>query len=262
MNKRKSYGRCILFFSVLLLGIIMMVPVGITLWVSIRFSGKFSLMKFYNLFGDCLLFYRCFWNSILYSFSITLGAMVIGVLAAFGLKFSEFPGKRALYVIYIVLMMMPLQVTLLPNYIGLRTLGILNSPIAIILPLLFSPFCVVILFQYMKEYREECVEAARLETSSTIRIIVWCILPDLRACLFAAALFVFAESWNLVEQPLLYLEEDTWKNLALLFSEPKRFQEEVLQAAGVIFMIPVFLWYLMFHKELKSIRLENISVDL
>lgn len=250
--KKKSWGKLLLFLVLLLLGLIVLIPVGMTLWVSVWQEGSFTISKFKELFGNCFVFYRMFWNSVLYAFCITFGAILVGLPAAFGLKFSHFPGKRILYVLYIVLMMMPLQVMLLPNYIGLRSMGLLNTPYAVILPLLFSPLCVVILYQYMRECSTECVEAARLETSSALRILLHCILPEIRVCLLAVALLIFAESWNLVEQPLLYLDEATWKNLSLLFSEPERYNRVVLEAAGVVFMFPVLLWYLMFHKELKD----------
>lgn len=256
MKKKKSCGRLLLFLFLLVLGLFAIIPVGMTLWVSIWQEGGFTIEKYKELFGNCFIFYRMFWNSVLYAFCITFGAIIIGIPAAFGLRFAKFPGKRFLYVLYIVLMMMPLQVMLLPNYIGLRSMKLLNTPYAIILPLLFSPLCVVILYQYMRECNAECVEAARLETSSVLRIILRCILPEIKVCLFAVALLIFAESWNLVEQPLLYLDADRWKNLSLLFSEPERYRRAVLEAAGVVFMFPVLLWYLMFHKELNSVRLD------
>ena len=73
----------------------------------------------------------------------------------------------------------------------------------------------------------------------------------MKLCVFAVGLLIFAEAWNLVEQPLLYLDEDRWKNLSLLFSEAERYEPEVLLPAAVLFMIPVLLWYLLFHNELK-----------
>ena len=244
-------GVWILFGGLLLSGIVFLVPVVLTVVMSFLSDGELSAEGYRVLFFDCFPFYRMFWNSVLYAFSITLGAIVVAVPAAFAFRFAQFPGKQALYVLYIVLMMMPLQVMLLPNYIGLRDMSLLNTPYAIILPLVFSPLAVVVLHQYLKECDTQMVEAARLETNSVLKIILHCILPQVKLCVFAVGLLIFAEAWNLVEQPLLYLDEDRWKNLSLLFSEAERYEAEVLLPVAVLFMIPVLLWYLLFHNELK-----------
>lgn len=242
----------ILFGILLLAGIVFLVPVLLTVVGSFLIGGKVCAAGYGELFLNCFPFYRMFWNSVLYSIGITIGAIVIAVPAAYAFKFARFPGKSALYVLYIVLMMMPLQVMILPNYIGLRNMKLLNTPFAILLPLLFSPLAVVVLHQYLKECDVQVVEAARLETNSCLRILWTCIVPQVKVCIYAVGLLIFAETWNLVEQPLLYLEDDKWKNLSLLFSEADRYEAEVLLPAAVLFMIPVLLWYLLFHNELRK----------
>lgn len=248
MTKRRI-GVWILFVTLLLAGILFLVPVMLTVIGSFLLGGRLSLHGYRELFFDCFPFYRMFWNSVLYSVSITIGAVLIAVPAAFAFRFAIFPGKNVLYVLYIVLMMMPLQVMILPNYIGLRDMKLLNTPFAIILPLLFSPLATVVVHQYLKGCDIQAVEAARLETNSCLRILWNCIVPQLKVCIFAVGLLIFAETWNLVEQPLLYLQEDKWKNLSLMFSESERYEAEVLLPAAVLFMVPVLLWYLLFHHE-------------
>lgn len=251
MKKKKIFSR-VLFFLLLLAGIVFLIPVVLTVIGSFLLEQKVSGYGYKELFFNCFPFYRMFWNSVLYAVSVTVGSVLISVPAAYAFKFAKFPGKNVLYVVYIILMMMPLQVMLLPNYIGLRDMKLLNTPLAIILPLLFSPLSVVILHQYLRECDVQMVEAARLETKSCLQVIWHCIVPQIKVCIFAVALLVFAETWNLVEQPLLYLNEDKWRNLSLLFSEAQRYEAEVLLPAAVLFMLPVLLWYLLFHNELKK----------
>lgn len=250
--RKKKWVVFLLLAGLLLAGIVFLVPVVLTVTGSFLIERNVSVAGYRELFLNCFPFYRMFWNSVLYAVSVTVGSILISVPAAYAFKFARFPGKKVLYVLYMVLMMMPLQVMLLPNYIGLRDLNLLNTPYAIILPLLFSPLSVVILHQYMRECDVQVVEAARLETNSCVKIIWHCIVPQIRVCIFAVALLVFAETWNLVEQPLLYLNEDKWRNLSLLFSEAERYEAEVLLPAAVLFMVPVLLWYLLFHDELKK----------
>ena len=250
--RKKKWFTSLLFAVLLLAGILFLVPVVLTVIGSFLIGQKVSVSGYKELFFNCFPFYRMFWNSVLYAVSVTVGSVLISVPAAYAFKFAKFPGKNVLYVVYIILMMMPLQVMLLPNYIGLRDMKLLNTPLAIILPLLFSPLSVVILHQYLRECDVQMVEAARLETKSCLQVIWHCIVPQIKVCIFAVALLVFAETWNLVEQPLLYLNEDKWRNLSLLFSEAQRYEAEVLLPAAVLFMLPVLLWYLLFHNELKK----------
>ncbi|MBQ8798882.1 MAG: carbohydrate ABC transporter permease [Lachnospiraceae bacterium] len=249
---KKRIAVWILFGAILLAGLVYLVPVVLTVIGSFLLNGKVSGVGYRTLFFHCFPFYRMFWNSVLYAFSVTVGAVLIAIPAAYGFRFAKFPGKNVLYVIYIILMMMPLQVMILPNYIGLRDLKLLNTPFAIIVPLLFSPLAVVVLHQYLRECDVAVVEAARLETNSCLKVIWHCIVPQLKVCIFAVGLLIFAETWNLVEQPLLYLNEDKWRNLSLLFSESERYEAEVLLPAAVLFMVPVLLWYLLFRDELKK----------
>lgn len=250
--KRKKMAASLLFAVLLAGGILFVTPVVLTIISSFRLEGTLSLQGYRELFFDCFPFYQMFWNSVLYSVSITVGAIVIAVPAAFAFRFAIFPGKNALFVFYIVLMMMPLQVMILPNYISIRDMKLINTPFAIILPLLFSPLAVVMIHQFLREFDIQMIEAARLETNSCLKILLFCIVPQMKVCLMAVGLLLYAETWNLVEQPLLYLEDDKWKNLSLLFSESERYGAEILFPASVLFMIPVLLWYLLFHEELRK----------
>lgn len=248
MNRKKW----VLAILVFLAGGIFLVPVVLTIVKSLYTNGVLSLEGYRALLLNCFPFYHMFWNSVLYAVAITVGAVTVSVLAAFAFQFAQFKGKRVLYILYIVLMMMPLQVMILPNYISLRDLGLLNTRAAVIVPLIFSPIGVVILRQYMEGSDMQIIEAARLETNSSLRILWHCVLPQLRVCICAVALFLFAEAWNLVEQPLLYVNEDEKRNLSIFFSQTQQYEGEVLYPAAVIFMIPMCLWYFMYHNELKE----------
>ena len=251
-RQRKKISFFILLVLICTVAVIFLVPVVLTVLRSFYMGEKVSLVGYRELFLNCFPFYRMFWNSVLYAVTITAGAVLIAVPAAFAFCFAKFPGKHLVYVLYIVLMMMPLQVMILPNYIGLRDLGLLNTRAAVILPLIFSPLGVVVLRQYMDGTEIEAIEAARLETSSCLRILWHCVLPQLKVCICAVALFLFAESWNLLEQPLLYLNEDSKRNLSIFFSQTEKYEGEVLYPAAVLFMVPVCLWYLLYHRELKE----------
>lgn len=232
------------------------VPVVFT----IIMSFQYGLTGYADLLFDCFVFYPMFWNSVLYAAVITVVQLIVIIPCAFGFSYASFRGKSALFVFYIVLMMMPLQVTILPNYIGLRDMGLINTPFGIILPMIFSPFDVVVMNQYMKNIDNSVIEATRLETNSVFRVIITGVIPQLRVCILAVVLFVFSDCWNMVEQPMLFLTDDSMKTLSVFIANAKDYTSTVLFPAAVIFLIPTLILYLFFSDNLeKGLTLGDLS---
>ena len=242
------------------LALIFILPVAATAVMSFTPEGSPSLQGYTDLLFDCFVFYPMFWNSLLYAVAITLVQLLIIIPCAFGFSQSKFRGKGALFVFYIILMMMPLQVTILPNYIGLRDMGLIDHPLGIILPMIFSPFGVVVMHQYMKNIDNSVIEATRLETNSIFRVIFTSVIPQLRVCIFAVVLFVFADCWNMVEQSMLFLKDDSLKTLSVFITNAQDYEGMVLFPAAVIFLIPVLILYLFFNENLeKGLTLGDLS---
>lgn len=231
-----------------LLAIIFVMPVIATILLSFRrgFEG------YINLLFDCFVFYPMFWNSVIYAVVITIVQLAVIIPCAFGFSQAKFKGKGVLFTFYIVLMMMPLQVTILPNYIGLRDMELIDTPFGIILPMIFSPFGVVVMHQYMKNIDNSVIEATRLETSSVICVMLTSVVPQMRVCIFAVVLFTFADCWNMVEQPMLFLKKDSLKTLSVFITNAQNYEGEVLFPSAVIFIIPVLLLYLFFNENLEK----------
>lgn len=244
----KKLGIIILFIG----AIVFIAPVVMTVYSSFVSGGGLSFRNYADLLFDCFIFYPMFWNSVLYALVITLVQLIIIIPCAFGFSQAGFRGKSLLFTAYIVLMMMPLQVTILPNYIGLRDMGLIDTRLGIILPMIFSPFGVVVMHQYMKSIDSSVIEAMRIETSSATRIMLSAVVPQIRTCIFAVAIFVFADCWNMLEQPMLFLKRTELKNLSVFIAEADKFSGNVLLPASVIFMIPIFLLYLFFNKSLDK----------
>ncbi len=238
------------------LAVVFILPVVAT----VLLSFEHGLQGYSDLLFDCFVFYPMFWNSVIYAVVITLVQLVVIIPCAFGFSQARFRGKGALFVFYIILMMMPLQVTILPNYIGLRDMGLIDHPLGIILPMVFSPFGVVVMHQYMKNIDNSVIEATRLETNSIIRVMITSVIPQLRVCIFAVVLFVFADCWNMVEQPMLFLKNEELKTLSVFITNAQNYTGEVLFPAAVMFLIPVLLLYLFFNDSLeKGLTLGDLS---
>ena len=238
--------------AMFLLAVAFAAPVVATVLLSFSAEGAPSLQPYADLLFDCFVFYPMFWNSVIYAVVITIAQLAVIIPCSFGFSQAKFKGKGALFVFYIVLMMMPLQVTILPNYIGLRDMGLIDTPFAIIFPAIFSPFGVVVMHQYMKSIDGSIIEAMRLETNSVVRIMLTAVVPQLRVCIFAVILFVFADCWNMVEQPMLFLKTDSLKTLSVFITNAQNYEGNVLFPAAVMFLVPVLLLYLFFNENLEK----------
>lgn len=244
-----------------LAALVFLLPVIITAAMSfLSGNNTVTLQNYSELLLNCFVFYPMFWNSVLYAVVITLVQFLIIIPCAFGFSQAKFRGKGALFVFYIILMMMPLQVTILPNYIGLRDMGLIDTRLGIILPAIFSPFGVVVMRQYMKGLEQSSIEAMRLETNSVIRIMLHSVIPQIKICIFAVGLFVFADCWNMLEQPLLFLKNASLQTLPVFMANSGQYEAGVLFPAAVVFMVPVLLLYSFFSSSLeKGLTLGDLS---
>lgn len=207
---------------------------------------------FYELLIEKFWFYPKFWNSFILAFVVGLGATIISLFSAVSLKWGNFKYKRIILSLLLLLMLMPLQVTLLPNYIGLRDLGLLDTESALILPMICSPFAVYLMYQYMETVSMEGFEAARLETDSFLKILAYIILPQMRACFAAVFVFMFAEGFNMVEQPLYFVKKDSLKPLSVLKETLQQGEEHLINVVGIICMIPLLLLYGFYEEEITE----------
>ena len=185
-----------------------------------------------------------FWNSVLYVVPITLLQTAVAALAAYG--FSRYNGKvrSAIFFFYVALMLMPYQVTLVPNYLVSKWLGIYDTGWAICLPGIFSPFGVYLLTRYMRRIPKAFVEAAQLDGAGEWKIFTRIYLPQCKSALYAVGLLVFFDYWNMVEQPMVLLESEEKFPLSLYLSTINQNQVGVAFAAAVIYFIPCLLLFL------------------
>ena len=146
-------------------------------------------------------------------------------------------------------MMMPFQVTLLPQYIVSRDWGIYDTPAALILPGIFSAFGTFILTQILKTMPDDMIEAAKLETGSTLRLLWYVVLPNLRGGIVCLFVLQFTELWNMVAEPLVLMETELKMPLAAMLNGGNA---PVVPAATVVFLFLPFLLYLLFSDTLRE----------
>ncbi len=193
-----------------------------------------------------------FWNSVIATLPTVLGQVIVSVLAAFSFAKLRFPFRDKIFFVYIILLILPLQVTLVPNYIILDKLDLLNSFLSIILPGTFSAFGICLLRQSISYIPNASIEAARVDGAGYIRIFTKIILPQIKGGLVTLVLLCFIDNWNVVEQPLIYFDDSAMYPLSVAMSDISWSTDSVIFACGVMFMIPPLLIFTYGHRDIES----------
>lgn len=173
---------------------------------------KYPTIKSYvEILLDTPEFFVMFWNSVKIVFFSILGQLIVGIPAAWGFARYKFPYKKALFTIYIIVMLLPFQVTMLSNYIVLDKLNILDTHLSIILPSVFSTFSVFIMYRFFRNIPESIIESARIDGASEFKIFYKIGIPLGMPGIMSSVILSFLEYWNLIEQPLTFLEnKELW----------------------------------------------------
>lgn len=216
---------------------------------------RFSLEQYYQAFLRRPEFLNMFWNSVIITVPIVLIQTLVSVFAAFAFTKLRFPLRNALFFIFIILLMMPSWVTMVPNYIMIQRMGLLDTVWALILPSSFTAFGVCLLRQYMRYVPDETIEAARIDGASAVKILFKIVLPQVRGGVAALLILTFIDNWNMVEQVVIYLSDKNKYPLSVSLSHYAATDSGIIFACGVIFMIPPLLLYLYHSKEFKNSNL-------
>ena len=232
-------------------GVIFISPVLVTLALSLFYEGRFPTVGQY---GELLItdytFLRYFWNAMLYALGITVVCVILSFPLGFLFAKVRFPGRDALFFIYIIAMMLPFQATLLPNYIQLRDFGLLDTPMALVLPLVFSPFAVFLFRQFIKSVPSELLDYTTLETSSPFQILRYAVFPQVKPAAAALAVMVFCESWNMVEPALIFASKNP--EIHPLSVKLGELPAPVSFSASSVYMFPVLILFLLFKETLSD----------
>lgn len=221
----------------------------------------FSLSQYYRILIEDMSILRYFVNSAMYAVAILLGQALLIPMMAYALSRFRFPGRDALFFVVIMLMLLPFQVTMVPNVLTLRALGLLDTAWAVILPMTIAPFYIFLLRQYMVGLPSDMIEAAQIDGAGTLRCFIHVVLPVCQPILGAAAALSFADCWNLVEQPLTYLTTRTdLYPLSVVFNQLTQESTGVEFAGAALYTLPALLIYLFFQNDiLEGVQLTELK---
>lgn len=185
-----------------------------------------------------------FWNSMILVVPIVVFQLIVALFAAYG--FTRYRGRirEIIFFAYIILMLMPYQVTLVPNFLVSQWLNLIDTKWAIWLPGIFSPFAVFLLTKYMRRIPTGILEAAKVDGAGEFQIFRYICVPLCKGALASAAILVFFDYWNMVEQPLILLTDSDMHPLSVFLSKINSGEIALAFAVASIYLIPTLLVYL------------------
>jgi multiple sugar transport system permease protein len=208
-------------------------------------------------------FGRFYLNSLIVTTGVTLLQLLTSSLAAFAFARLRFPGRNALFLLYLATLMIPFQVTMIPNFILVRALGWYDTYQALILPPAFSAFSTFLLRQYLLGIPRELDEAARIDGATSLRIWWQVIMPLTGPVIAALATFVSLNSWNDFLWPLIITNSPAMRTLPVglsSFQGQYKTDWNLLMAGSVIAMLPVLLVYIIGQRWfIKGITLSGLG---
>lgn len=241
----KTVGNIIGSAIMVLIALVVVLPV-VTVIISSFKDGLRGYSDFFVWNPEML---KALLNSIIIAVCTSTGTVIISFTAAFVFAKLRFKGKNLLFYIYIIVMMMPFQVTLLPQYMAAKAIHTYDTQLGMILPGIFAPFSVFLLTQIMKTVPDDIIEAARLDTDSSVRILTRVIAPTMRPGIICAWVLCFTEQWNMVAEPLILMETESKYPLSVMLSKLTPGEAVAFAATTVFILLPLFL-YGLFESEI------------
>jgi len=219
-----------------------------------------TLEQYNTLLFKTPVYLDLFLNSLRLTLPIVLMQVAVGSLAAYGFTVWRSRHIEIVFCVYIVVMVLPFQATLVSNYIMADRMGILNTHLSIILPWGFSPFAVFVMRQCMKGMPRSVYEAAQIDGAGHFRRFSHIALPLAKEGVAALAILSFADAWAMVEHPLIFLKDSSLEPLSVMLFRIGQENMGLVFAASVFYMLPVFWIFLYGQGHLEhGVRLSALK---
>ncbi len=213
-------------------------------------GASISFQAYYEVFLASPQYLFRFWRSLGIALGIVIGQVFVSIFAGYGFAKYHFPGKNGIFFALMIFMVLPLQVTLVPNYIILDWMHLLGTTQALILPSIFIPLGTFLMRQSFQAVSEEVIEAACLDGCGVFRVLFQIAVPMCKGAVVCVGLLSFLNAWNMVEQPITYLKsfEKYPIAVALVFVSSNRIMQQFV-CCLLVLLPPLFL-FSCFHKEM------------
>lgn len=211
-----------------------------------------TLRAYVRLLLDTPEYFTAFWNSMFQTTGVLTGQLLAAVPAAWAFAQFRFPGKKVLWFLYMLLMILPFQVTMVSGYLVLNGANLMDTHGAVILPGIFSTLPVFILRKTFAGLPPEVMEAARLDGAGNFRIFLTIGIPLGMPGIFSILILGFLEYWNAIEPPMTYLKTKALWPLALYLPQMINIEIAAAFAASIVTLLPAVLLFLTGQESLEQ----------
>jgi len=192
---------------------------------------------------------RLFWNSLVVALAVTAAQALTSVLAAYACALLRFPGRTLWFVLFVATMMVPFQVTMIPNYLLVARLELLNTYTGLIVPQVVTGYGIFMLRQTFKNLPPNLVEAGVVDGANSWQILWRIVVPTTRTALAALSVLFFINTWNQYLWPLLVASDTRMKTLPVGMQEFVNLEGGTnwgpLMAAATLAIVPALLAYVL-----------------
>jgi len=206
----------------------------------------------YSYALDAIPIVRMLANTLVFAAVSTVLQLLTGLLAAYGFARWKFPGDKLVYTAVALTWLVPFQVVMIPNYLLVAQMGLLDNILALILPNLAAALAILLLAQAMRGFPKEVVEAARMDGAGHWRILWEVLVPNLRGTIASLAILIFISTWNEYFWPLLLSRtaENSVIQIGIqMFMTAEGNQWGPLMAASTLASLPVLLIYIVLQRQ-------------
>lgn len=206
----------------------------------------------YTRLFEQLDFPRYFFNSAVIALAVTVGTLIFCPMLGYALAKLRWHGKGLIMALVLATLMVPAGVTLIPNFILMSNLGLVNTYPGLILPFLAGPFGVFLMRQFMLGVPDELLEAARMDGANEFKVFWSVVMPIATPVLATLAILTFLGSWNSFMYPLVMAQEPAMYTLpvALATFATGQYQSDhgMLMAGSVMLVVPVLIVFILFQR--------------
>jgi len=244
-------------------GVVFLAPVLWSIWMSFQTANAyytggldFTFDNYARAVGQ-YDFARYLFNSVLVSGLVTIIGLVVAVMAAFAFARFDFPGNNLLFGLTVATLMIPNHISLIPNYLTLANVGLLDTYAGLILPAISNGFAAFFLRQYMRGIPKALDEAAYMDGARPLQVLWRVIMPIAKPAIMSMGLYIFITEWNSYIWPLVAVSERDLYTLQLGLARLYRINPgegaidwPLVMAASTISMLPVIVGFVLVEKHL------------
>lgn len=263
MRKSSLMGRIVILFLLSILFIIAVAPFFWTITTSVKTTKaihawppqwipKSVTLEHFNKLLSGMNFARNLFNSIVVTLAVTFVSLFMNALGGYVFAKFRFPWRDRFFLILLLTMMVPAQVTLIPVFLLLKSMGLLNNYFGIILPMSVSVFGIFLMRQFMISIPDSYIESARIEGCREFRIFYSIVIPLCRPVLAALAIFTFTAVWSDFMLPLIIMHEESMYTLPVALanlSGQHTAEWGLLMAGATIAILPIAVIFLILQKQ-------------